>query len=287
MKSFYTILKLSSNIATDDSIAIGILMFNGEKFRYYFSDKKKGFAKRLLDNKNVNVNFLIDQIIDKCDAINSDNEELKLFYKYDKLSEISYFDYLSNYSNGLIQFSKPKLLFDKMDDKSFEKLVYFLFGESTDAGIIKTESNFDLSQNIIQKELIDKVDHKVHTHYKFTPELLPAIYFKYEIDCIGKNGFLVGAKSMSFDKSLTLIDKDISHYFTLISTLTNEFNQSLQENDFYLISEEPNIIGSKEHDLWVSVRNNSLISVIHPEESYIVAEVIFNNESTKFLKEVD
>lgn len=287
MNSFYSILKLSPNIATEDSVAIGMLLFDGKKFRTYFSDKKKRLANNLLDDKNVNVNFIVNQIIEKCNAVNSDKEELKLFYKFDKLSEISYFDYLSNYSNGIIQFSKPKPLYEEMNDIAFEKLINFLFNEPLYKNYLVASSELSLYRNVVERKLINKVDKKVHTHYKFKPEVFPSIYFSYEMDCIGLNGSLIGAKSLPFDKSAQSLDKNISHYFTLISSLTSKYNKSLKDNNFYLISEEPEKIGSKEHKLWESVRYNELISVIHPEESNIVADKIIEKKAAKFLEELN
>ncbi len=283
MKSFYSILKLSPNIATEDSVAIGMLLFDGEKFRCYFSDKKKRLANKLLDDKNVNLNFIVNQVIEKCNSINLDKEELKLFYNFDKLSDISYFNYLSNYSNGLLQFSKPKGIIEEINDISFEKFINFLFKEPVYKDFMIPDNDFTLSRNIIERKLINKVSKKVHTHYKFKPEVFPSIYFPFEMDCIGLNGSLIGAKSLSFDKSLQVIDKDISHYFTLISSLTSKYNKSLKDNNFYLISEEPEKIGSKEHKLWESVRFNELISVIHPEESNQVANLILDKKAAKFL----
>ena len=282
MKSFYSILKFSPNIATQDSIAIGMLLFDGDKFRYYFSDKKKRVAYNLLNDKNVNLNFIIDQIIEKCDSINDDKEELQLFYNFDRLTEISYFNYLSNYSNGLIQFSEPKGLYEKIDDSSFEKLVNFLFKEPIRKTHMESD-NFSKSRMIIEKKLIKRVAERVHTNYKFKPEIFPSIYFSYEMDCIGLNGSLIGAKSLSFEKTSQTIDNNISHYFTLISYLTSKYNKSLKDNNFYLISEEPKKIGSKEHKLWESVSYNELISVIDPEESNQVADLIIEKNAIKFL----
>ncbi|MGF1555035.1 DUF3037 domain-containing protein [Paucihalobacter sp.] len=287
MKSFYSILKLSPNVATADSVAIGMLLFDGEKFRYYFSDKKKRLANHLMDDKAININFIVNQIIEKCNAINQDQKELKFFYKFEQLSDSSYFNYLSDYSNGLLQFSKPNKLFNAVNDVAFEKLVNFLFQEPTLKSHLPHDHDFEVFQAIIEQKLIKKVHKKVHTHFKFKPEAFPSIYFNYEMDCIGLNGSLIGAKSLSFDKSLSVIDKDISHYFTLISSLTNKYNKSLKDNDFYLIAEEPKNIDSKEHKLWESVRYNELISVIHPEESDTVADKITEKKAAKFLKEVE
>jgi hypothetical protein len=283
MKSFYSILKLSPNIATADSVAIGILVFDGKKFRCYFSEKKRRLANNLIDDENVNLNFIVNQIVEKCHTINSDKDELKIYYNFDKISQISYFDYLSQYSNGLIQFSKPTALCDEVTDTAFEKLIYFLFKEPVHKISSAADKDFSLARSIIERKLITKVTQKVHTRYTFKPVTFPSIYFSFEMDCIGLNGSLVGAKSMSFDKSLQVIDKDISHYFTLISSLTSKYNKSLKDNNFYLISEEPEKVDSKEHKLWESITYNELISVIHPEESNKVADLITEKKAAKFL----
>mgnify|MGYP005666971917 CR=1 FL=1 len=287
MKNFYSILKLSPNIATEDSVAIGMLLFDGKQLRYFFSDRKKRLANKLLDNNNnINLNFLINQIIEKCTAVNTDSNELKIFYNFDKLKEITYFDYLSKYSNGLIQFSKPKAFFEEINDNTFEQLVQFLFNESVHKSNPIVESKLSSSRSIIEKKLISKVNQKVHTHYQFKPNLFRSIYFTYEMDCIGLNGSLIGAKSLSFEKSAQSLDRDISHYFTLITSLSTKYNKSLDKNDFYLIAQEPEVIKSKEHQLWESVKYNPVISVIHPEESSQIADIIIEKKATKFLDEI-
>lgn len=283
MKSFYSILKLSPNIATEDSIAIGLLLFDGENFRTYFSASKKRLANKLLDDKNFSLSFIIEQIIEKCEELNKDKKDLQFFYKSERFIDISYFEYLSNYTNGIIQFSKPNVLYNKVDESEFNKLIEFLFNESAWAQL-PVSSVFDRSIEIIEKKLIDIVQNKVHTNYRFTPESFPSIYFNYEMDCIGLNGSLVGAKSLSFDKPIPSLDKNISHYFTLISSLSSKFNKSLKNNNFYLISEEPKAIGSKEHKLWESVKLNEIIKVINPEESGQVVDVIMDKNAAKFLE---
>jgi len=284
MKKFYSILKLSPNIATQDSVAIGILLYDGKKFRYHFSERKRKLAKNLLNDKNVNLKFIVNQIIEKCDTINLDKKELQCFSKFDELSKISYFDYLNKYSNGLIQFSKPKIILEDINDIIFEKLVQSLFAEpvfSLNSNSLKND--ISAMRNIIYEKLINKIDNKVHIDYKFNPEVFQSIYFTYEMDCIGLNGSLIGAKSFSFENSLQTIDKNLSHYFTLISSLTSKYNKSLIENDFYLITDEPQNIASKEHKLWESVNYNKIITVINPEESDIIAKSIFDKNAKKFL----
>lgn len=162
----------------------------------------------------------------------------------------------------------------------------FLFNEPVHKALkLDDTSSLNLSKGLIERKLISKVNKNVHTNYKFIPEVFPSIYFSYEMDCIGLNGSLIGAKSLSFEKSVQSLDKDISHYFTLISSLSSKYNKSLKDNSFYLISEEPGMIGSKEHKLWESVGLNELISVIHLEESNKVADKIIEKKAAKFLYE--
>lgn len=285
MKKFYTIIQLAPNKAAGDTVAIGMLLFDGSKLKYYISDKKKNIALKLLNDKNVDIDFFIKQITNKCDIINNDIDERNLFNKYDKISDVSYINYLSNYSNGLLQFSKPTVFFDEVDDFKFNNLVNLFFNETIFKNEIVIHNEISI-ETIVQNELIEKVNNKIHTNYKFTPNNLNSIYFPFEMDCIGLNGSLIGAKSMSFEKSKTTLDKNLSHYFTLISMLSSKYNKSLNDNKFYLITEEPSEIGSEEHIVWESIIKNELVTLIHPEQSNIVADLVFEKNAGKFLEEV-
>lgn len=285
MKNFYTIIYLSPNKVSGDTVAIGMLLFDGKKFKYYISEKKKNIALKLFKSKNVDVDFFLKQITNKCDSINSDINESNLFNKYEKISDLSYISYLSKYSNGILQFSKPTIFFDVVDDMKFSSLIHLFFEESVyeyDLLAIK-ENNYDL---IIQNKLIEKVSNRIHTNYKFTPKNLDSIYFPFEMDCIGLNGSLVGAKSLSFELTKMTIDKNLSHYFTLISMLSSKYNKPLEDNTFYLLSAEPSEIESEEHKMWESVSNNKLVEIIHPEQSNIVVEKVYERNAGKFLEEV-
>ncbi|WP_396148538.1 hypothetical protein [Flavobacterium sp.] len=285
MKKFYTIIQLAPNKAAGDTVAIGMLLFDGSKLKYYISDKKKNIALKLLNDKNVDIDFFIKQITNKCDIINNDIDESNLFNKYDKISDASYINYLSNYSNGLLQFSKPTVFFDEVDDFKFNNLINLFFNETMFKNEIVVHNEINI-EAIVQNELIEKVNNKIHTNYKFTPNNLNSIYFPFEMDCIGLNGSLIGAKSMSFEKSKTTLDKNLSHYFTLISMLSSKYNKSLKDNKFYLITEEPSEIGSEEHIVWESIIKNELVTLIHPEQSNIVVDLVFEKNAGKFLEEV-
>lgn len=283
MKNFYSIVRISTNIATSDTLAIGVILFNGDEFRYYFSAKKKNTAARLLKS-NVNIDFLIKQISSKCEEFNKDKGEDKLIYKYDNFHQASYFEYLSRYSNGLLQFSKPIIINENVfDDIKFAGLIGYLFDEHLFSEVVEVKRSHE--EYAIETKLIDKVRDKVHTHYKFSTANLPSIYFPFEMDCIGKNGALIGAKYIDFGKTIHALDTNVSHYFTLISNLSLTYNKDLAKNHFYLLADEPTQIESKEHQLWETLKNNKVIDVISPEESDKVAELIFDKNATVFLND--
>nr|WP_299417469.1 hypothetical protein [uncultured Emticicia sp.] len=112
---------------------------------------------------------------------------------------------------------------------------------------------------------------------------MPSIYFQYELDCIGLNGVLIGAKSISFERSNVILDKDLSHYITLISLLSSTYNKDIKKNNFYLISEEPTVIKSQEHNTWEGAIKNPLFKVIHPNEINIISEKVIETQAHKFL----
>ncbi len=281
MKKFYSILKISPSIALGDSIAIGIILFNENSFNTYFSSEKIRAVKKIINNESIDIEQIINQIEHKLNDLNTNQKDLRLFYKFENLTNINYFEYLGVYSNGLLQFSKPYLLNDSLDI-DFTKLVESLFKEKINDTIANSIIQDDYSE-MVQTKLISRVENRVHTNFKFNQTVNPSIYFNFEMDCIGKNGALIGAKSLGFDKSKTTLDKDVSHYFTLISILSNQYNMQLKDNSFYLIAREPSDIDSDNHKIWESVNNNNFISVIDPEQSDEVADKIIQKEATLFI----
>ncbi len=283
MKQFYSIVKIVPNVVTEDSIAIGIVLYDGERLRTYFSKKKKSLANRLFPASSSLISGYIKQIEAKCEEVNLEKNETKLFYDNTKITVSSYYDYLNQYSNGLLRFSTPIAYSGTMDDAQFSRLISVVFNEKEPQIIPAMSLNTGAITQIIEKKLIDKVKDRIHTNYKITSEKLPEIYFSLEMDCLGLNGSLIGAKSLSFEKSIPTIDRNLSHYYTLISTLSSKYKRSLADNFIYLISREPENIGSDQHKFWESVKKNSLIEVIDPEESDVVAKLVIEKEAKTFL----
>lgn len=283
MKAFYSIIKVSPNSITGDNVSIGVVMFDGTKFQYHFSEKKKKIAIKLIESNSIDLDFVIKQFAYRFEEINNEFKDLKLFSRFENLRGLSYFDYLNKYSNGLVQFSSPFIINENVNGDLLNKIVTLLFDESLYTNIrLEENKSFEVELRVNEK-LINPIKDLVHTNYKFNSNNLPSIYFPFEMECIGLNGSLIGAKSLPFDKKKQALDTSVSHYFTLISTLSNKYNKQLKENSFFLISDEPSDIKSPEHALWESVNTNELIKVIPSEEAHIVANLVLDKKAHRFL----
>lgn len=283
MKKFYSIVKLSPHVVTEDSVAIGIVFFDGNDFRTYFSQHKIKVAVKLNRSLSVNIKQITQDITLKCEQLNQNNSKDLLINEAQSYEQPSYFHYLSRYANGLIQFSSPNAFVGEMNDRLFSKFILNLFNDDIE---LKEEKKINVEskhKTIIEKNLIRLVENKIHTYYNFNPTTAEDIYFSLEMDCIGKNGALIGAKSLSFEKSRATIDTHLSHYFALIVTLSNRYDLNPRENSFYMISEEPKIVGSSTHKIWEVVKKHELIKMIHPEEAGLVANHILEKKATTFL----
>lgn len=284
MQTFYSIIKIAPNTMTDDSLSIGLLAWDGSKYWLQFSEEKKSGVKRLIHQNSEVVDFAVKQITQQINKLNKDITKGKqeLFPLTDLLSS-DYFSYLNSYSNGLLRFSKPSFLNETINKENFLKLFVMFIDQNVINDTISKQKSDKKFLTIIKERLINKVSGKIHTEIKIDNKILPSLYFPYEMDCLGMNGVLVGAKSIPFEQSYETIDKNISHYITLISLLSGKYNKDIKKNNFFLIADEPSQIKSHEHKIWESFINNPLFKVIDAEQVETVTDIVESTKASKFL----
>jgi hypothetical protein len=285
MQTFYTIIKIAPNTMTDDCLSIGLLVCDGSKYWLQFSEERKNASKRLMDENADAVDFIVKQISLHIQKVNKEiiksNTE---FFPLNSLLNSEYFSYLNNYSNGLLRFSKPSFLNDVINEEKFLKLFALLIDKNIEREPKVKDSANEKFYEAINKNLIKKVEKKIHTKININSATLPSMYFQYEMDCIGLNGTFVGAKSIPFNKSVPTLDKDISHYIALISLLSTKYNKDVKNNNFFLIADEPNVINSPEHITWENIINNPLFKVVNSEQVNTIAEKVDQTNAKTFLE---
>jgi hypothetical protein len=281
MKFHYTILKISPNTASGDAISIGLLAYDSTQAKIIFSERRKNLVKRLVSPDLVD--FICKQILNKINDLNKISSKKRTSFFPDNLVlEPSYVDYLSNYSNGVFQVSKSNVFLKELNDDNLK----LLFENIIDKIDLKTAKPHKAStaNRIVEQKLINRVKDKVHTNIKVDNALIPSLFYSFDMDCIGKNGVFVGAKTMDFEQSKQTIDKQISHYTNLIATLSINYQKQIKDNHFYLIAEEPNQQKSDSHEIWDAIQKNDFYKIINPEESELVAIQIEKSKASKFFK---
>jgi hypothetical protein len=286
MKSFYSLIKIAPNEMSGDTLTIGILLSTSSGIKVKFSKLKKQLSKSLISADSSIVDFVEKEILVKVKEHNnflSDNKNG--LFEWPTILDADYFSYLSKYSNGLLKFSSPTIIADNIDDVKFQKL-FRLFVDST---FINEEDKKPAKKiekiffEKVEKRLISIVKDKVHIHQQIDSKIVPSLFNPFEMDCIGLNGVLVGAKALPFTQSKETLHKSVNTYISVIAQLSAKYKKSLEENKFYLIADQPDK-KTPEYKLWKQLfSNEKLLKVISSDESGQVAELIEDNKASKFL----
>lgn len=284
MKPFYSLIKIVPNLSAGDNLTIGIILRDKEGFHVRFSKNKENSAKSLIPDSDI-IDFLKKQITLKLKDINYKiKTSSKELFSGNAILSSEYFDYLNKYSNGILQFTPASLIHDEINEEKFNKLFKLLvdrFEQTEDKLTIKKEENF---YKRINQKLIKRVEGKVHTNVKIDNKIIPSFVSHFEIDCIGLNGNLIGAKSLPMTQSRQTLVSHINTYINVITHLAlKQKKGSLLDHNFYLISDEPTDIKSPEHRIWESIRKEEIFKLIPSEQSDIVAVKIEETKAGTFL----
>jgi hypothetical protein len=251
-----------------------------------FSKHKKQLVKSILYTDHSIVDFVEREIINKVKEQNRFVSENKRgLFELPALLDSDFFSYLSRYSNGLLKFSSPTFIDDKIDSVKFEKL-FFLFVDSSVTDVAKDKSLKEIEQVFYKKvntRLISRVKDVIHTDQNFDNKIVPSLFSPFKMDCIGLNGVFVGAKSLPFTQSKETLHKTVNTYISVIAHLSSEYSKSLSGNKFYLIADQPDK-KTAEYKLWKQLHSaEHLLTVISSDRSGEVAEVVEKNGATTFL----
>lgn len=287
MKSFYSLIKITPNEMSGDNLTIGLILSTPNGFKVKFSKPKKKLLRSIIDSDASIIDFIEREILNK---INEHNAFIAKnshgFFELSQGLNSDYFLYLSKYSNGILKFSTPSLIADHIDDAKFEKLFrLFVDNSSSIDGNKKNEKHIEqLFYEKVDNRLISRVKNRIHTNQTIDSNIVPSLFNPFQIDCIGLNGELVGAKALSFTQSKETLHKIVNTYISVIAQLSSKFSKSLDSNKFFLIADQPKQ-DSEVYKLWQQLFNDEqLLKVISADESGQVAELIEANGATKFLE---
>jgi len=229
MKTFYSILSAIINPVSGEKISIGLLLSDGNKSIFDFSENRLSLVNSLLDKDTKKfVRQYLSSIENVIENIDVNHEQTTIFDKSGKnlIMNEPYIAYLSIYNQNVVSFSKPDSI-----DLQVNRIVF----DSLFSKFIGSETHIRQgSKNIIQLRK-DNFYPKVKEFYSIEKTLLPAKFKKLmlpvSVDLFGLNEHYVTGQFFELEKKINFIKSDF-YDFNQVNLVTNPVQK-------FIISSEP------------------------------------------------
>ena len=249
MNTYYTILSVAIRPEIDEKLSVGLILINNKQVSFFISESKLLSVKKLVSHsfykgvKN-SIKFIENSFKVNHNKLSNTQQVLELNIE-DKsdVFNFEYIDYLSNYNNNVITFSKPIIINVEYSKELFQKL-FQKFINDTDFDTIpkKVISNIESFKKISYP--------KVKKYFSIDKEIDSLIYPKLlmpvKIDLMGKNEIEVFAQSLDMSKSLRSIENGIADLLHI--------NRAISQAKQFIISSEPDKSFEINHRIWNNIR---------------------------------
>jgi hypothetical protein len=245
MKTFYSILSAVINSVSGEKISLGLLLSNGNKSFFDYSESRLSLLSSLIDKESKKFirQYLksIEGVIEKID-INQDQFTILDEVGKNLIINEPYIEYLSIYNQNVISFSKPVSIDVKVDKKTFAILFSKFIDEET-----TVKSNYKSNIQIIKTDFFPRIKEHFSIEKEFTSENYPEILLPISIDLFGKNEQFVIGQFFDLEKSIYHIKNDYYDY--------HQINEILKSGKKFLISSEPEKDKyPQQHYFWKEIR---------------------------------
>ncbi|MBK7667316.1 MAG: hypothetical protein IPJ32_08200 [Sphingobacteriaceae bacterium] len=129
MKNFISSIYVKPNSISDEKICVG-LFIGGETTSYFAWSENKLKLTTKLASESVYSSLHRSFININNDITHKIGHESKGAIVKKHVYSSEYFQYLTNYNKGLIEFTSPKTISKSVDQKEFEKLFKLYVGEN-------------------------------------------------------------------------------------------------------------------------------------------------------------
>lgn len=287
MVSHLSVIKYVNNPLSNENIALGLIVLCGDKVYFKISDEKTGIVKKLNAKSSKLLEFSLKHLND---FISEDSiDQSGKLIKFKKKLDVDFLERLCNYSNGIVQISKPSPVQKQVDDKVFMDYFKLYIGEER-VQIDEPSSISPMQQNI-QNKLYAPLKDKIDVDYTLKQKQLPTLFFDFHFDGVGVNGAMYAAKSVDFNnKRIDQIRKDVSDYESVIERL-NDFAKKkgiTGQHQYYLIADPYNGSSPSYMDLYSILKQNNmpLFKLISSADLQTLVSMILRNNARKLSEEL-
>ena len=269
MKTIYSILYVTLNTALNERVGIGLVMSNGTHTMFKHSSEKLLAIKGIIDVERYNFvrSYMRSLENDMNIAVGSNGLFENKLSNRNWVTE-SYINYLSRYSNNLIQFSEPKFIdidFDPNNFKSlFEKYVY-TYGQ--EAGTVQIEPIFEK----VKRQLYPIIHNRVNLDISLDATHFENLFAPIEVNFIGINETPVTGQTIDFGKKHYFLENDIVRFVSLTKAI--ELKDKIK-GQYFVLGREPENNNDKSHLLWSQIRDSDFLEFVDIDEIGIVSEYL-------------
>lgn len=262
MNTFYSILYVPIRPAVDEKVSVALFFRQDREVFFHYSNTKLNIIKQLIPSSAFSLlkTYLrnIEGQISKMDdhVIDSGRLDLK-DKKSGRFIDESYFNYLSQYSNNLLSFSKPKSINLAANQEVFEKLFEkYVFELDLTEEIVKKPTIFQK----VRKELYPRIKGHVNIDRHLTSHDVPNLFASTDVDFIGKNDAPVAGHTFDFEKKSYFLDNDVARFVGL--TKAFELNGGLN-GKYYVIGKEPSKNSHpSQHQTWKTIFDSNFLEFV-------------------------
>lgn len=263
MKTFYSILSAVINSVSGEKISLGLLISDGNKSYFDYSNSRLSLLNSLIDkdNKKFIRQYLrsIENVIEKIDI---NQEQMTILDEVGKnliLNE-PYIDYLSIYNQNVVSFSKPVNIDVSVNKNVFSTLfAKFIDNETTVKNNIKSDIQ------IIKNDFLPTVNDFYSIEKEITSKDFKNLLLPVSVDCFGKNDIYVIAQFFDLEKNINYIKNDYYDF--------HQMSEVTKSGKKFLVSHEPQKSKyPQQHYFWQEIRKQKKLTYLDISEKETIRE---------------
>lgn len=261
MQSYFTILSANIRPEIDEKVSLGLLLVSGKDVYFNYSKDKLNITKELMQEatfkyiKDV-LKQVAAEVADKANIENKADMFEKGKVSVNPLFSLGYIEYLTKYSNGILNFSTPKII-ERKADETLVKTLYKKYIDETNKGVVIAQPN---KIELARPTFYPKVQSQFNIEKKFTSKEIPNLPISLKIDMMGQNELPTYAQFIDLESK----PYHIAHNFGIITTLNQVFEG---KHVGFVISSEPNKKQYPEqHNEWQQLRITKIAKYVDVSE---------------------